>query len=440
MLRITTVAVALLAALPFAAVHVTTDARAAGAILTVPPFHIGDFAVYDDSSPGPFNISIGGPTSVMDKSMHMTEAITATFTPGGRIEFFSARTMTLEALFAPCGRGPDGACYPLERWEWYSQGSPAILGATYLQGRSFGVGDSWELTGECAECTWRRVTIEAPNARSPEGTDFVANIRGDYVATAFRGRIHMTTSSPFPLLVEGAPWQGPDDTLRLLSMSPGATPILSPIPPEDPVYVPLIQPLPFEDGRPVEGTPISGWPSWSDARNASGPDEAGTTPGAQLIHVYYQAGLYNQLDLLYPVDYPRFALVRWPTIEARYAIPGEPDNVTTYHAFSASAASVPTPIIYSSATRTTAPASTIQACAQLSVPMWDTVRTGLSFTYLHDFKGFKLRAPTTITCAGALEVIGDGYCPPGGGLCVPELLSIAAHTGYLRFTTTINQT
>ena len=437
--KVLAVAIAMLSALPFAGLHVAIRARADDATFTLPPFQTGDYAAYEDSQDGFLNLSVGALTSVMDKSMRLKDAIPVAYDSWGATEYFSPTTMSLEAHHLECAvaRNPNGTCMrPLENWQWYRQGSPAVMGATYLQGRSFSIGDSWNLTGECSECTWRRVTIESPNERSPMGTDFVAHIRGDYIDTAFKGRIHMSGNQAFPLLVEWAVW---GTTTRLLNMTPGSIPILPPTPPEDPSYSARLPALPFQNGRPVEGTPLPGWPSWSDARNATGPEEATTTSGAQLIHVHYHSPTYNQLDLKYPVEYERFSRVDFHDVEARFAIPDESDSLTTYYADTASVAGFQSPIIYTSATHTTAAASTVVSCPQLSVPLWDTVRAVMGFGYLHDFNGMRLRAPTTATCAASLEIVGQFYSPPEGGWGVAEHLSISAHRGYLRSATSIVQ-
>ena len=433
--RLLAVAIAILAAAAFAGGQLAAPASATTATFTLPPFHVGDLARYHDSADGPLNLSILEPTTVLDKSMRPRTVTPVRYDAWGVTEYLSPSTMTMEAFFADCAtaRNPDGSCMrPYQSWQWYRQGAPAVMGATYLQGRSFHVGDAWDVPGECAECTWRRVTIEAPDALSPPGTDFIADVQGDYVATAFKGRIHMSGSSPFPLLVEWAVW---GTTTRLLGVDPGATPIVPPSPPELASYVPLLPVLPFADGRPVEGTPIPGWPSWSDARNASGPLAPEASAGARFVSAQYPSPLYTTVD----VPSPGLASATSHQIKARYAVAGAPDEVTTYHAVTASGLDAQGPVVYSGASRSTEGPTALPPCPERSVVVWDAVRAALDLPYLHGFEGVEIKAPRASNCRGELRITGQIYFPPDGGFGVSEHVSILATEGFLRHANTIVQ-
>lgn len=428
------VVIAMLVSLPLVALHAATPARADGEAFTLPPFRIGDTATYNDSVDGPLTVSIGEPTRVLDASIHERDVIPVLYEPWGMTEYFSPNTMTLEAAYWDClaARNPDGTCKrPIVGWEWYSQGSPAVMGATYLQGRTFQIGDSWLLPGDCSECSWRRVTIESPNANSPDGTAFVANIRGDYMETAYKGRIHMSTSAPFPLLVE---WASRGASSRLASITQGTTPILSPTPPDGPAYLPSPLPiLPFEDGRPVEGMPIPGWRSWSDARNASQSPEAGGEPNARFASVSYPSPTRTYID----IPTPNILVLTDYVVEARFALPGAEDRLTKYRATTATVAGEETPYLQQGRTETLLTPTNLSLCPEQSVPIWDSARLAMSLPYLHDFRQISLAAPRTPACLGEVAIMGDSWFPPGGGFGFPETLHFTAQTGRLRYADTI---
>ena len=432
--KLPAVAIALLAAMPLGGLPFMEPVRADDPGFTLPPFRVGDVASYEHSVDGPLDLSIGPLASVMDKSMRMVEAFPVLYAQWGSTEYVSPDTMTLETVFSDCTteRDPEGACIrPSQSWTWYHQGAPGVMGATYLQGRAFQTGDSWDLPGGCAECTSRRVTIGPPDARSPPGADFVAHVQGDYVATAFKGRIHMSASSPFPLLVEWSVW---GVSARLLHVTPGTAPLLAPTPPAAPSYAPLLPVLPFVEGRPVEGTPLAGWPSWSDARNLSGlivPEQA---PGARFVSVRYPPPLSTYVD----APARDFAVARIHQIEARYAAAAA-DDVTTHQAITARVDATQAPLLYEGSSRSAAAATPLPACPQRSIPLWDAVRAVLALPYLHDFQGVEAKAPTAANCRGELVITGQFYFPPEGGFGVSERVSILATEGHLRYAITIVQ-
>lgn len=431
--RLTALAVAMLVALPLASLDLVHPARADATVFTLPPFREGDAASYTDSADGPLNLSVGAPTTALDKGGRTVAAVPVSYAPWGRIEYFSARTMTLEQVFTSCAaaRNADGTCSaPYQGRDWTQQGAPAIFGATYLQGRSFQIGDAWSIAGDCAFCTFRTVTIETPNAHSPPGTDFVAHVQADYSPLAFTGRIHMNATSPFPLLVE--PATGPVvGSPRLVGATPGSTPIAPPTPPEAASHSPALPILPFDHGRPVEGTPLPGWPSWSDARNATGPDDADATPGATFVSVYLPLSTAVTHE-----DRPStgFAVATSYDIQSRYAIPGAADNLTDYHTLNATVAGAQTPLVYESATHGTAPPSTLGACANRSIPLWDAARFALALPYLHEFRGLSLDTHGPTSCAaGELLIEGQIYRSPNLVVGLQEDVSFTATEGYLDY-------
>ena len=417
---------ALAVALPLA-FQLADPAQADGPVFTLPALRVGDVATYDDGS-GLVTVSIGAPTQALDKAARPVEVVPVAYAPSGTTEYFSNRTMTLELVHSSCAaaRNPDGSCsMPYQRWGWTQQGAPAVLGATFLQGRSFRVGDAWNVTGDCA-CSYRTVTIEAPDARSPAGTDFVARIQADYALPGFTGRIHASATSAWPLLVEPAF----RSSSRLVSLGAGFTPIAFPAPLEEASYASPLAIVPLDHGRPAEGTPLPGWPSWSAARNATGPDDADATPGARFVSIHVPfARQRTRVDD--PI--PGLGLVTTYDVQSRFAIPGAPDNVTHYSTVNATLAGVQTPIVYEHATRGTAAASNLGACMEGSVVLWDAARFTLGLPYLHEFNGFVLDTSGPTACVGGAFVVNGQPYPPDGSLAVEEDVALSATQGYLYY-------
>lgn len=426
---------ALLLALPILAPATAPAARAEAPAFSVPPFRIGDLARYLDDASRVLNHSIGAPTLALDKSGQLVTTIPVTIHDWG-VEYYSPHTLTLEQRTSSCTAGtrqPDGTCPTPARGVTWGQGAPAALGVTFLQGRTFQIGDSWTIPGECF-CTWRNVTIGGPRANSPAGTDYVAHIRGDYSPNFFIGRIHMAQASPWPLMAE---WTAQQTTMTLLNLTRGSDAIEVPTPPEIATYTPLLAPLPFVDGRPVEGTPLPGWPSWSDTRNLTGPDPADTTPGAQFLTLMMPAS-----EFTIPLG-PTGGKVVSAIFESRFALPNGTDQTTSYGYMTAHALGITSPAVLTpAAVPAFRPGSPLGTCVERSVPIWEGVREATRLPYLHNFTGFDLSywSGSRPSCTqGTLVAFGDSFEMPSG-FSIHELVMLDADAGYLLSATTFETT
>lgn len=404
-------------------------ANAGAGTFTPPLFSVGETAAYT----GPFTLSIEPPTTVIDKASRTVEAFgirqgTST------VNYISPRSMTQETR-SGCAVDVDGDCV-MHKFLWWDQGTPGALGATLLQGRAFAIGDSWTIQGECVPCRAPLVvTVEPAQTGSPAGTAYVAKIQGNYGPSGFdlwrvSGRIHMGTSHAFPLRLDL------DDgrSFTLTAHTPGSTSIFPVSTPEPATYIPPLPFMPFENRRPYEGTPPAGWPSWAEARAATGPDPIDTDPNASFVSLlYFQGREHLGISSFRVVNLTRFAL-----IATEFNIPGQ-DNIEVQYDYKEPA---PADVdlgkdkaIWASETDTSAP-STPGSCPDQGPPIWDTVQLGWSFGFLHELQGVLVTregaGPQVPLCTTPiLQLIGKPT-----GLVVPpnEHLRYNFTTGYLHDT------
>lgn len=243
------------------------------------PLRVGDQARYQ----GRFNVTftVEAPGATFDKSGRSatTFPLRAEALEGGvSIHHISVASMLHESAGSPCPVRSQGACTPWRLVNWGIAGVPGLFGATLLQGRTVWIGGSWEVDADCGICLAPyNVTIQPPTPHSPPGTAYVANITIAFsVPLGFTSevaeRLHMG-ASPFPLLVELPASAGARREYRLVDVTRGDTPIVTPHPPITPTYANPFAMHPFVDRRPPEGTPRQGFPTWRDVLEATGPDD-----------------------------------------------------------------------------------------------------------------------------------------------------------------------
>jgi hypothetical protein len=141
-----------------------------------------------------------------------------------------------------------------------------LWGATALVDRSFSIGDSWTIAGECSACTGARtITILEPRTDSPSGTAFVAIYESSTpyppVLSASTTTIHMGQEA-FPLLVQAGNFTFTRSAYRAGAEAVHFTH-------EATTYPPLFDLIAWE-GLPPEGDPIAGVPTLRDAIESTG--------------------------------------------------------------------------------------------------------------------------------------------------------------------------
>lgn len=419
--------------------HVVAEPPAAA--FQPPPFRLGDVATYAVSSAGgagePWSVRVDRIETTLDRSARSVDAVVLAFDVGRYAyeQRVSIATMTVENLWASCATSTESGCSDEFTLSWFEQGSPGALGATLLQGRSFAVGDAWTLAGDCAGCEGPiTVAIEPPAPDSPPGTAFVARTS----AAPFQsGRLHMGTDAPFPLLAQLTSWGGAWNA-TLASFTPGSGDVVRPpTPPESARSPPPLAEVPYEGRRPVEGSPLTGFPSWADARAATGPDPADDDASATLLSLAYPAGAGASW-----LDPAGVEVLRQESFDVAsvYARAGRDDVETTYSRGTLRVAGLPIGAASTwSASSRTLPPTTLGACRDSSVPLWDLVRHAQGTGLLGGFAGFWLdrRGPQEMpACDHESFVVlgGDGLTPRAGAPPeMQETLQLDPHTGHLEY-------
>lgn len=425
---------------------------------SLPAFVVGSRAAYATEQ-GNFTYVIEGPERTVDAAGRPVDVFVINATQDDPASWLEQRvslsTLTLENAWGSCASAtinPDGSrsCLPFGWIDW-RQGSPDFLDATLLQGRSFHVGDAWAQEGACLACASpTRVAIEPPGPDSPSGTSFVAVVTADAgpLFAIGSGRLHMSADSPFPLLAQlHHRWGSVTARLVAAQLAEGQA-LPESQPPAARVLDAPLRALPYDRQRPVEGVPLPGWPSWSDARAATGPDAGDDTPGAAFLSIAYPTnqgsagvGFTNPLFPAGPLPREVF-LARTDsfTFRTEYALPGDGDAQTDYTR-TTSQPELPDPLHklldppdwQKTTVRSTRPFP--QGCANESAPLWDLVRQAESTGLIGGFSGFSFDKkgasgePDCEAWRDQLVVLGDTWGSSGVGLL--EELCLDVRTGFL---------
>lgn len=374
------------------------------ASFTLPEIREGDRADYAGVHSLTLQVGTAGP--VLDKRLRDVTAVPVTVS-AGTVEVLRLSTATgrAERMDQSCPVLQGGTCLPWIEVDWSTQGMPGLLGATFLAGRAFAVGDAWDAAGECDACVGTpRVEVLAPQADSPPGTAYVVKVTARYRTPYYQwlygdATLAMDASSPYPLQADL-----PGGTLRLVQLVRGGAPF--PLGGAAPAYPPPPLRAPYVDGLPPEGVPLDGMPSWLEARRftqrtGSSPPDAALAPVASLRFDV----LEQTLRLFFPVAYETVTgqQLLWSVRTAR----PEGDDETRYAA-SIALPGVPRPDLPRTWSAATSPAAGTAPlpCATSAVPLWDGVRLALAADLLHAFRGLAL----SDECASLeLRVFGETY-------------------------------
>jgi hypothetical protein len=341
--------------------------------LVVPNIRAGDRANY--SGQVGLGFKVEGRHEIEDRAGRTVDAIKiAIIRADGREEdhFLSVESARLEKVDRKCSVRDSSGCLPWTQASWFEQGLPDLFGATLLQGRSFSVGDAWDVSGACYLCNQAiHVSIESPNETSPAGTSFVAVVTQRLSTNPDSGlwgsmRLSMTTELAYPLQVIT-----PRGIERLAAFSSGAS-LLSITDDVDPYYPPLAEVVPPEGDLPPEGDPPLGFPSWREARVL--PGRLGSLTIAPVTALEYYFLDTTPISTLHARDH---------IFRAHTPSSSEVDDVTTYKA--TQLGSAPRAWQISLATE---PQWFSPACTNSMVPMWDAVKLGIAAQAPGTFSGF----------------------------------------------------
>lgn len=321
-----------------------------------------------------------------------------------QVHFVSPHTGTVETRYSGCTVSSSDRCM-LAGWSWSVQGSAALLGTTALQGRTFSVGDHWTLGGFCAACNGTvKFDILSPTATSPAGTDYVVNVTGRALGMT-RGLLHMSANSPYPLLYEERSFRG---NLTILDVKLGDAPIPVVSPPGEKSYSPPLSVVPFVGDRPVEGSPATGNPAWSEARNATGPDLLDREATSRLLEVAYARDDMRAA----PGTPPYFTQF---TYFSKFARPGLNDTHGTLTAGQSAilGAIGLGPRQWNASGAEQSSATPLGTCVTVAPVLWDAVRYGRDLGLLNDFTGWKFaNKDPFVGCEGyRFHILGTRFGP-----------------------------
>ena len=405
-------------------------ATSSGASIQVPSFRVGESATYEWTSGGTllrFDRWVDRLDRTLDASAR--EVDVAVFAIRDADVFLEQRislaSMLEENAWLDCAiRRAGGQCMPWDLLSWSRQGIPGVWGATLVHGRNVTVGDAWTVQGECRPCVAPvSVRVDPPAANSPPGTTLVLNLSSPYHANR-TDRLHLGPDHAFPLLAEVHDLRGILTQIRLVGHAPGAgAPVAAPATPAAPSYPSALPaPVPFQQGRPVEGVPIRDYPSVAEARAAGGPDPLDLDPALTLVSLSQHVtprGARVWTDVV-PTE-------RTVLVEALFAKDGQDDVGVRYQRDDVyplgQAVLGPGPWQTFNVTGSSRwHVDPSIGCAAQSPPLWDVVRHGESLGFLNDVRGFWwFRTWSEAGCEGwQLDVVGpvhafEGETPVGVG-------------------------
>lgn len=384
--------------------------------LAAPAWAGGDRAVYSGSGPAEFAIRDamlvigrdGLPVDVFEVAVELEGAEYR--------EFVGARSGTIEVAIHDCPVRIGSGCLPLRLHTWETQGAPAVLGASILQGRSFMFGDSWVQSAECGVCVSPLVVrVQAPTDDSPTGTVYVAEIEVTYDFYAMpAGRLHMSAEHSYPLRAD---LNGGTYVLESFTRGGGeamATPI------GERSFEFSLTTEAFEDGRPREGTPLAGHVSWEQTRAMAGV----STVGGEFRSLDYSS---RSRSAQTPITGTVVTEQEWTWVE-EYAY-GEENGTNVRISRTRTLPQLGIDALDRTAVEeSTGQGAVLGACTHALVPLWDLVEFATSTSFLHGLTGYLLRSDCE---RFAFTARGDSV--PGA----TETVTLDGSTGALRHALTI---
>ena len=389
----------------------------------------GDVAEY--SGAVQLSFTVGAPVDILGRDGRVVSTFgvqSEVDDSWNQTDFVGEVSGAIEVSEVPCPTRGDGGCYPTTMHAWRFQGTPAVLGASLLQGRSFHVGDSWSESSACAACVGEiSVTIGAPWDESPAGTDYVAVIRGDYRFGAAgwwspSGALHMSAQHSFPLRADLS-----DGTYVLTRLVAGGGPPVPATHGTRSMSSPLTA-VSFSDGRPVEGTLPGGHPSWAASRQQSGaPSVAGQFVGADYAtgRAWFEVGTRDVETKATWTWTERYALAEGAgfdvTIERTRSLPAlglEAFDRTTWRSAPGE------PRVHGE-------------CTDEAVPIWDLASAVVETGLIAEATGYSIRSDWSPCETFLLTVFGATYRPEGALVAESEMVSVEMRTGALDLAVTL---